>query len=202
MGGRELGTREAILEEAIKAIDEGGEASVRVLAIAEKVGVAVTAIYHHYGNREGLVESALVESYRRGIMSFNEPAAELLGSVATREEFEAGLLAIMAGIASPDRFPRRMARVQVVAGAAGRPGLMEKLREMQRVAVREHVELYRIGQERGFVDQDLDLEAFASLLIGMIFGRVLQDLIADEVGNDAYNRLTVKALLALVTPRD
>lgn len=196
----QVGTREAILEEAIRAIEEGGEASVRVAVVAANVGVAITAIYHHYGSRDGLVESALAERYRRSIQSLDPRTKAFLESVASREEFEAGLAAIMAEIASPDRHSARMARVQVVAGAAGRPGLLEKLREMQLVAVREQVELYRIAQDRGFVAKDLDLKAFASLLTGMVFGRVLQDIVADEVDNAAYNRLAVKALLALVVP--
>lgn len=198
MAGEQRGTREQILEEAITAIEQGGEASVRVAVIAAKVGVAVTAIYHHFGSRDGLVESALAERYLRSVLNLQPRTREYLEAVETQAEFEAGLEVLVRELADPVRYAQRMIRVQVVAGSAGRPGLIEKLREMQMLALRQQVEIYRIAQDKGFVSQSLDLEAFASLLTGIVFGRVLQDLVVDQVDDEAYNALLLKGLKGLL----
>lgn len=198
MAGEQRGTREQILEEAITAIEDGGEASVRVAVIAANVGVAVTAIYHHFGSRDGLVESALAERYLRSVLNLQPRTREYLEAVKTQEEFEAGLEVLVRELADPVRYAQRMIRVQVVAGSAGRPGLIEKLREMQMLALQQQVEIYRIAQDKGFVSKSVDLEAFASLLTGIVFGRVLQDLVADQVDDEAYNALLLKGLKGLL----
>lgn len=199
MVDEQLSTRDAILEQAIMAIEEGGEASVRVAVIAVNVGVAVTAIYHHFGSRDGLVESALAERYLRSVRNLDPRTREFLNSINSKEEFEAGLELLVRELAAPARYAQRMIRVQVVAGAAGRPGLLEKLREMQMMAVRQQAEIYKIAQDKGVVSKDLDLEAFASMLTGIVFGRVLQDMVVDQIDDEAYNALVVKALKAMVS---
>lgn len=198
MAIEQQGTREAILEQAILAIEEGGEASVRVAVIAANVGVAVTAIYHHFGSRDGLVESALAERYLRSIMNLQPRTSEFLESISTREEFEAGLKILVDELAQPVRYAQRMIRVQVVAGSAGRPGLMEKVKEMQLFAVRQQAGLYRIAQEKGFISASLDLEAFASMLTCLVFGRVLQDMVVGEIDDQAFNELMLKALRGMI----
>ena len=59
------GTRSCILDAVIEMMDAGGETSVRVAVIAQKLYIAEPLIYHHFANRAALVEDAYVEWYRR-----------------------------------------------------------------------------------------------------------------------------------------
>ena len=53
-------TRSRILDAAIEMMDSGGEASIRVAAIAAKLDIAEPSIYHHFTNRAALAEAAYV----------------------------------------------------------------------------------------------------------------------------------------------
>ena len=57
--------RQRILELAISAIDEGGEAAVRVNDLATEAGVTVPTLYRHFGSRDGLVEAAQTYRFRK-----------------------------------------------------------------------------------------------------------------------------------------
>ena len=59
-------SRGLILALAIKAIDTGGEASIRVKQIADEAGTSVTSIYHFFGSREGLIEAAQIARFEGG----------------------------------------------------------------------------------------------------------------------------------------
>lgn len=79
-------TRSRILDAAIGMMDAGGEASVRVAVIAQKLDIAEPSIYHHFTNRAALVEAAYVEWYWR-CLKIQVPMETVMALVNTREEY-------------------------------------------------------------------------------------------------------------------
>ncbi|MGW3352426.1 TetR/AcrR family transcriptional regulator [Nonomuraea rubra] len=63
-GGRTARVREAVIDATIAELSEVGYAALRVDAVAERAGVNKTTIYRRWGNKVGLVSTALIE--RRG----------------------------------------------------------------------------------------------------------------------------------------
>ncbi|NCY17666.1 MAG: TetR/AcrR family transcriptional regulator, partial [Actinobacteria bacterium] len=47
-------TAQKILDEAVRMIDERGEAGVRIQDIQDACDVTAPSIYHFFGNRDGL----------------------------------------------------------------------------------------------------------------------------------------------------
>jgi AcrR family transcriptional regulator len=52
----ESSVKQRLLELAIAAIDEFGEPGIRVSELSQAAGVGLPSLYHHFGNREGLIE--------------------------------------------------------------------------------------------------------------------------------------------------
>ncbi len=77
----EMATRERLLEAAIALFGEHGYAATGTSAICERAGVAKTALYHHFGNKEGLlaevierIELSWIEEIQKGV--YRVPDAE------------------------------------------------------------------------------------------------------------------------------
>jgi AcrR family transcriptional regulator len=86
-------TRSRILNAAIEMMESGGEASIRVAAIAAKLNIAEPSIYHHFTNRAALVEAAYVEWYWR-CLEIQVPMATVMALVETREDYILSLIHI------------------------------------------------------------------------------------------------------------
>ena len=56
---RETGSRERLLEAAIALFGERGYAATGVDAVCRRAGLARTALYHHFGNKEGLLAEVI-----------------------------------------------------------------------------------------------------------------------------------------------
>ena len=56
---------ETILEAARDLIAEGGIEAMSMRAVAERVGVSATAIYHHYANKQALVDAVVRLAFER-----------------------------------------------------------------------------------------------------------------------------------------
>jgi len=72
-------TRERILEAATELFAQRGYAGTGVDRLAEKSGIAKTAIYYHFGNKEGLLASVLDRAASVWIDNIKQ-AAERAGS--------------------------------------------------------------------------------------------------------------------------
>jgi len=59
------GPHEAILEAARDLIAAGGIEAMSMRAVAERVGVSATAIYHHYANKQALVDAVVRGAFER-----------------------------------------------------------------------------------------------------------------------------------------
>lgn len=158
----ETSTKERILRLAIDALDRGGEASIRVKQIADDAGVSVTSLYHFYGSREGLVETALVERLEAGYSAGRAAVRHCAETAQSRDEFAACLEHIVREAFGPTFTDERRRRVNVMGSAWSRPHLLEKINHAQREWFAELTGCLTIARDRGLISSTVDLKAIAT----------------------------------------
>ncbi|MEO1270534.1 MAG: TetR/AcrR family transcriptional regulator [Myxococcota bacterium] len=75
MGSRSVQRREAILDAALHCYTEGGAAAVTIHAVGQRSGASVGSIYHHFGNKDGILRAlfhALLTLYRAHLLAYLE----------------------------------------------------------------------------------------------------------------------------------
>jgi AcrR family transcriptional regulator len=120
---------DALVEATVRVLETEGEAGVRVAEICDQVGVSYGSVYHHFGDREGLIRAAQFARLRaqpgQDIASFasalNDDAASFVDS----------LMEICRSIASAERGPVREVRTSVLASTHGRPELRGPVDELE-----------------------------------------------------------------------
>ena len=173
-------TRERILEVAIAAIEIGGEASLRVDAVAESAAITKPSIYHFFGDRDGLIAAAEAERYRRSVLSGLDQAIALTLAATSRNDFEA-LLPLFVDIAMDATGAlRRAQRIQVLGSAVSRPELTVEIVEATKRAVSLTSEILAIATDRGWITPTYSDDAIALWWLSLTMGRHLFDLIDDE----------------------
>jgi len=196
-------TRAALLEAAIDVIEESGESGFRIEAVLARVGIASTAIYHHFGSRDGLIDSANAERYLRTLYVVDHPAlAAAIAGCRSKAEFEALIRAELDVSHLPGAQARRRTRVSVLGSAITRPSLAAKVSEANGVYAREMAAAFRVAQERGWIRPDLDLEATAMWQIGQTTGRLMVELGEPPCEFDEWNRVETMAILGMLLNED
>lgn len=195
-------TAQKLLEAAMRSMDTEGEAGLRVDAVVAEAGVTIPVLYHHFGNREGLVRAAHVARLQRDLATRIEDFEAIMGRVATRDDLVATFDAILDDVATVNQ--DRFIRVNVLGATYGRPDLQEEVAALQREAWRRIAEQLAEPQRRGWVRADVDLVSFAAWLFGIFVGRTLIDIqpAMDPGPWDAYTRTAVfTVLLGEVPPK-
>lgn len=81
--------RRAILDAALSAFERGGLAGITIGALSEASGASVGSIYHHFGDRAGVVAALYRESLALGL-------DELLAALRVAPDTESGVRALVA----------------------------------------------------------------------------------------------------------
>lgn len=190
-------TRERMLHLAVRTIEEHGEAAVRVREISDATGVSFASLYYYFGSREGLVEAALAEMYRRSLREVNRLVAHMVNSSNTLADFIEGGRRVSLLAYDPARASARSTRLRVLGSLAGRPKLAARLAAEQHAANLELASTLGVAQQRGWLKQHLDLVTLAAWLTGLTFGRAIVEVAPEDIDLDAWNEMSIAALFAV-----
>lgn len=191
-------TEQKILDEAVRLIDERGEAGVRIQDIQNAVSVTAPSIYHFFGSREGLICEAQAARLYRSFSEMDPLLDDILSNVESREQMREALAEYARTIFEASRSVERLRRVATIGSVEGRPELARRFDQVVREYVAERAARLTVVKERGFIDPSLDPEAFSFLIMAVIFGRTLIELGDPPVPMPAWDDLAFRAIAAVM----
>lgn len=195
-------TRSRMLERAVTVLEDEGEQAIRVRDVAAAAGVRYSAVDHHFGGRDGLIEAAHLESYRRDLSMSMVEATAAFDAATTSTEFVSIVEAIVVQNMGAARAPARRRRAIALGAAATRPQLALRLRELESDYVAAFSRMLENPRRAGWIAPDLDIRAFATLYIGFVSSRFIIEMAPGGADGDAWNTMLVRALIAALTLTD
>lgn len=171
----------AVIDATIKAIEAGGEASVRIDDILNETGISKGSLYHHFGGREGLIAAARVTQFSRFVAEDAERIRETLTKTKTLADYITATSALVQIGNEAERDQARLNRLNVIASSFGRPDLHDALAVQQHSHTETIAEAVRYGQTMGWIRKDIDARAVAVFVQGYNLARVLLSLDTEPV---------------------
>lgn len=188
--------RAKILDLAIRSMDAGGEASVRVEHIARDAGVTAPVLYHYFGSREGLVVAAQAERYLRQIRADIADFAEAVAACRTADDLRT-LFVEWWGRNLTTHADGRWRRWNVIGSAYARPELQATVAEAQRALFAEIAEVLAPCQAQGWLRPDLDLPAAVAWQHGVQLSRAILEHGNSGIDLAAWDEMSLEAFLRL-----
>lgn len=167
--------RQPILDAAVKELQEFSEAGFRVTRVAEEAGCVVSVLYHHFENREVLIDAALIEIMRRetdDVESIYREIDTMLSGVTTIEQAFETYVRIAHGSGGT---VRRALDAQILTAVQTRPSVRRAWGELSAKVQEANEHLLSVLAQRGFIDKSLDIPALALLMRGLDFSRSLEE---------------------------
>ena len=168
--------RDEILRVAIEIIDQSGEAALRMADVAERAGVAIALISHHFMSREGLVTEAQMARFLRQPFLDSRRVEEGVMATSDLATFRAGVRQLTQELVGAARAEFRMQRITVIASSHGRPELTDRLKAAIQEITDGFERVMALAQRVGFIRSDLDCRAVAVATQAYAIGLVIADL--------------------------
>jgi AcrR family transcriptional regulator len=191
-------TRERLLEEAIHAIERGGEAAVNVREVAAACGVTSPIIYKGFGSRDGLIVAAQAERFRRVIDAIAAPFVAAVESATTVDELRAIVELLLAATHDPSRAGFRRIQFDVMGASVHRPALRSAVDDALQALVQRSAAALEVARTRGLVRGDLALPEMVWWFFGQVQGRFLVEQSTAVIDSEAWNRSSREAVLTLL----
>jgi AcrR family transcriptional regulator len=190
-------TKSRILNAAIAMMDEGGEAAVRLGAIAENLGIKEPSIYHHFTNRTELINAAYVEWYWQCLKT-DIPVEAMMVLVETKDDYVRALRKTMEWSYQPERHHARAIRLSVLGAAQRSPDLAVSINDINKKFLASIADAANVAQQKGWLRTDLDPMAIAYWLHGQIIGRTVAEMDPEHVDLAQWDKVSFEAVLGLI----
>lgn len=187
-----------LIDVTIEALEEKGEAGVRIDDLLEETGITRGSLYHFFGDRDGLIVAAMAKQFGALVDEDLDEIERLSSTASSPEALLTALDGLTETVQSPERASRRLTRAAIVGASANRPLLAHALAgEQHRLATRL-TQLVSQLQDQGLVRSDLSANAIAVFILSFTFGRVLSDIDAEPVDADEWITLVGALLRTLI----
>ena len=192
-----VSTRSRIINAAITMMEDGGESSVRLGAIAEALGIKEPSICHHFTNRTELVNAAYVEWYWQSLKT-DIPVEAMMALVDTQEDYVRAFRKTMEWSYRPERHHARAIRLSVLGAAQRNPELADAVNEINKKFLATVADSVLFAQQKGWLRADLDPMATAYWLHGQIVGRAVAEMDPGHVDLAQWDKVSFEAVLGLM----
>ena len=187
-----------MLNRTIAVIETDGEEGVRVVDIAKHVGVAVTTLFHLFGNRDSLIMAAQIERYVRGQASMIEEFDVDTAIARTKEDFRAVVIRMVRSETAPINSAIRQSRQGVFGSAYGQSELMTAITSSHNsMCLGLQVALER-AKENDWIEPTIDTLATAYWMLGLLNSRVFIEAGSPQLDRRAWDDLTMKSILRVL----
>ena len=191
--------RDRILQAAIDAIDEHGEASLRVVTVAKNAGVTQGMIKYYFQTRDNLVSEAQTSRFLATAAEDIEHIAQMIEASSTTAEFRSKLKTLLAVIINERRWPQRAVRITTFGAATKRPDMMTSIAEVNSLFIDRATEVYQVARDRGFIVPTGDMRAIALVVQGNILGLFLADIDARRPSDEELLEAVMLSLNGFLT---
>jgi AcrR family transcriptional regulator len=189
-------TAQALVDLAIISLESGGESAVRVDTIVKQAGVSITSLYHHFGDRHGLIEAAQAQRFLQVFAQNSASMAQVLDEVQSKDDLVKVFRDAVALLQGPRNRTLRATRSSILGGALVNESLLKRISVIQNGQVKEFATTILRLQEIGVIRKDISPDAISFWIIGTIYGRILSEV--DDYGlalGPEYVQLTTEAFI-------
>ncbi len=186
-------TVELVLQTTDAALRDGGEASVRIQSISNETGVSVGSIYHHFGDRDGLIRATYVHRFEASIKEDIRRAKNFMERMHSVEEMGQHYDEMIDFLNNHFlMFPARE-QANVIGNTTGRPLLREAIIDVQNELTDGVTEVMQLLQDRKMLKPHLTPRAASVMALGMLHGRVIAEFDRTPVSDQEWNQAMLSA---------
>jgi AcrR family transcriptional regulator len=190
---------DTVVGAAVEALEKRGEAGVHITDISRKTGVSYGAIYHHFGDRDGLIRAAQYSRMRLQPIVELDALRMALQATEDAERFNECIESLCQSIVSSEHRHDRLVRASALAAAIDRPQLRAALIDVESELAMQWEKVIVQAQEHGVTDTDLDPLSMAVFVEAVAFGVVLMELLETKPDPRQLGEVLRRGLTAVLT---
>lgn len=197
--GRAKETVALVIDAARRAMRTAGESAVRVQEISSETGVSIGSIYHHFGDREGLIRAAYVRQFGESVSADIERLKVWSATVTSVEDLRIRYHEMLSFLAGYYEMMPVSERAAIVGSAVTRADLRAAIAESHTKLTDGLTQVMQNLADASILKEHISPRAAAQVVLGLLHGRVLTEIDNDKsVSLEQWNKTVLSAFSGLV----
>ena len=197
--GRAKETVALVIDAARRAMRTAGETAVRVQEISSETGVSIGSIYHHFGDREGLIRAAYVRQFTESVSADIERLKTWSATLTSTDDLRARYEDMVEFLTNYFEMMPVAERAAIVGSAVSRADLRAAIAESHTKLTDGLTEVMQNLANAGILKQHIAPRAAAQVILGLLHGRVLTEIDNDKsISLNQWIRTALSAFSGLV----
>ena len=186
-------TVDLVINATNEAIELGGESSVRVQEISAATNVSIGSIYHHFGDRDGLIRATYVHNFAVNIQEDIARAKRFMDKMHSTKEIAEHYDEMIEFLVDHFKHVPADKRANIIGNTTGRPLRRAALAEVQHGLTEQLTEVMQLLQDRKMLKPHLSPRAAAVMVLGMLHGRIVAEIDTNPVSDLDWNQAMISA---------
>ena len=186
-------TIQLLIDATDRIIRLNGEAAVRIQDISAETGISIGSIYHHFGDRDGLIRATQVHQFADTVRNDMPRVKRFMENMHSTEEIAERYDEMLRFVQGHFNHQSAIERIAVIGNTAGRPLMMQELIAAQTNLIDSATEAITPLYERGLFKDHLTARSISVIILGMLMGRTVSELDANPVSDDDWARAMLSA---------
>lgn len=191
-------TMAKVLQFATAELELHGSVKFNLDRVIEQSGISRSSIYHHFGNRDGVLAAIEIERFTDFMMTGVVAVRELLAGMSDIEEWLTAIDEMLISGNSTDARAQRVQRVSTLVVAQENEKLMSVLSKVQMEGTKHLAETLQMAVSRGLMHPTAPTLGIAYIFQSILVGRILVDLDEDPEANTAWVAAGISSLRHLI----
>ena len=191
-------TMAKVIQFATAELELHGSVKFNLDRVIEQSGISRSSIYHHFGNRDGVLAAIEIERFTDFMMTGVVAVRELLAGMSDIEEWLIAIDEMLISGNSTDARAQRVQRVSTLVVAQENEKLMSVLSKVQMEGTKHLAETLQMAVSRGLMHPTAPTLGIAYIFQSILVGRILVDLDEDPEANTAWVAAGISSLRHLI----
>ncbi len=191
-------TMAKVIQFATAELELHGSVKFNLDRVIEQSGISRSSIYHHFGNRDGVLAAIEIERFTDFMMTGVVAVRELLAGMSDIEEWLTAIDEMLISGNSTDARAQRVQRVSTLVVAQENEKLMSVLSKVQMEGTKHLAETLQMAVSRGLMHPTAPTLGIAYIFQSILVGRILVDLDEDPEANTAWVAAGISSLRHLI----
>lgn len=187
-----------VIQFATAELELHGSVKFNLDRVIEESGVSRSSVYHHFGNRDGVLAAIEIGRFTNFMMTGVVAVRELLSEMSDIEEWLTAIDEMLISGNSTDARAQRVQRVSTLVVAQENEKLMSALAKVQMEGTKHLAETLQMAVSRGLMHPTAPTLGIAYIFQSILVGRILVDLDEDPEANSAWVAAGISSLRHLI----
>ena len=195
---KKLDTRSLLLAAALDELKVNGELGLRIESVLQAANASFSSLYHHFGNREGLILAAQIEMLQAPISRDGAIFADLVREVNSTDDLIEWLKKGVAMTHSQATAIERAQQLAIYSAAEMKPELAAAISVANQQLTSQLAGLFSDLRGRGIFESKFSDELIAQFVQTLVLGQVVVERDSTPTDKAVWHEAVLVSLLSLL----